>query len=290
MTKIVFSDVSLREGYGQEENVMALIREALGSSKSLQDLKYNIDYDFGNTLIFGGFDEGKLVCMNVFMRMLFTCDGRKLIAYQSGFSATANSHRGKGLWPKLMAFAEEKLGGLGASFIFGYPNPVSHPLFSKKLQYTTLDLCTLIVARVPYWTKAYLKVLPVNHAGVIKPDLQDNIAWKERDRGSVFIYAEAGSLIWGKVRKVKKLGLYLHFLDVGGFELCSSDELPKLFNRAMEAVGVRLLYLSINRENEYFHMFSHWRKQIAPVIIKPLGSFSLDMRHLNFFGGMRDTY
>lgn len=290
MPEVVFGAVDLLEGSGQEENVMTLIREALGSTRSLGDFKLNIDYDFGHTLIYGGFYEGKLVCMNVFMRMLFTRGGQNLVAYQSGFSATANSHRGRGLWPKLMVFAEEKLVELGASFIFGYPNPVSHPLFTKKLRYTTLEMCTLVAARMPFWTRAYFKLLPVDHDSVIKPDLKDNIEWKKREGSSVFIYSEAASLIWGKVRKVKKLGFYLQFLEVGGFEVCSSEALPTLFNRAMEAAGVRLFYLSINRENEYFPMFSYWRKQIAPVIIKPLGEFSLDKQELNFFGGMRDTY
>ena len=291
MAEVVFGEVSLRDGSGQEENVMAVIREALGSSRSLQDFKSNIDYDFGQTRVFGGFDEGKLVCMNVFMRMLFSCDGEQLVAYQSGFSATANSHRGRGLWPKLMVFAENQLMDLGAAFIFGYPNPVSHPLFIKKLHYHCMDLYTMVAPRVPFWPQIYLdRSTPVDHSGVLKPDLQGNIAWKRRESGAMLTYSAEGSFLWGKVRKAKRLSIDMPFLEIGGFDLSSAETLVGLLNGAMAQAGVRFFHLSLNRENEYFPMFSHWREKVAPVIIKPLGAFSREKRKLNFFGGMRDTY
>ena len=114
---------------------IALVEAELGGVRQLTTIKRALDYDAGNAKIIGGFLGDTLVSINAFMKMEFFLGERTLIGYQSGFSATSRLHRGKGLWVNLLKFSEEYLASLGASFVFGFPNPISHPIFTTKLGY-----------------------------------------------------------------------------------------------------------------------------------------------------------
>ena len=276
---------------------MTIIKDSLESDGSFSSFCSNIDYASGNTRILGGFISDQLVCINAFMRMKFTCKQAQVIGYQSGFSATSANNRGKGLWPRLMNFGEELIAAQGGNFIFGYPNPVSHPLFVKKLQYRSMKLRDFVIARTPFWALRHIKAIEApSPAGsfmdILKPDLRDNVDWKRREAGpnGVEVYSFRQSSAWGKIRTTTKLGIQIKFLEIGGLDLQSIADLEGLLSIAFKQAQVFVCYISLNEENEYYPLFKMRRKKYSPVIIRPLDGFETRDMKLNFFGGMRDTY
>jgi hypothetical protein len=145
---ISFKQVALEGAQGLSGRVFELVSKELGGEQSIEEIERVIDYKHG-AVVLGGFVGDEMVCMNAFMPMLFSDGTNQILGYQSGFSATSSEHRGKGYWPKLLIASEGILAGMGASFIFGYPNEVSHPLFVKKLDYTTLPTARSRIATVP---------------------------------------------------------------------------------------------------------------------------------------------
>lgn len=297
MYNFTSKEVMLNQAPTIDESVMTLIRNELNSTRSFSSFRNNIDYDSGNTHVLGGFVDDELVCINVFMRMKFMCGMTSLIGYQSGFSSTSRNHRGKGLWSKLMKYSEDFLEARGASFIFGYPNPVSYPLFVKKLSYHSMNLHHLLLIRTlfrpqEYGGEGYARGGTGNHASILKPDLEDNIAWKQREGGSncIGVYKFRQSFAWGKIRSATRLGCKIEFLDIGGMNLNSHADLDGLLKTAMTEAKVLFSYISLNEENEYFPLFKTVRNKYSPVIIKTLRGFTIQDTKLNFFGGMRDTY
>lgn len=297
MDGLVFRELVLNQSSAIDESIMLLIKDALGNDRSFSSFCDNIDYDSGNTRVLGGLIGDQVVCMNAFIRMKFTCEGKQVIGYQSGFSATSADHRGKGLWSKLMKFGEEFLNAQGGNFIFGYPNPVSHPLFVNKLGYRSMKLHDIVIAGTPFWAKLYIRHtknenLKSSCVGTLKPDLRDNVDWKIREAGikAVEAYNFGRSSAWGKIRTTTKLGFRINFVEIGGFELDSPADLEGLLNTALREARVLFCYISLNEENEYFPLFYARRKNYSPVIIKSLGNFEALGMKLNFFGGMRDTY
>jgi hypothetical protein len=297
MSNLIFKKVVLNQSSATDESVMQLVRGELNSSRSFSSFKNNIGYASGNTHILGGFIDDELVCINVFMPMKFMCEKKHLTGYQSGFSATSGNQRGKGHWTRLMKFSENFLAEQGASFIFGYPNPVSYPLFLKKLAYQSMNMHNVILARVPFWPKRYLNLLGTSsdlsrHTCILKPDLADNFAWKQGESGesSVETYKFGKSFAWGKIRTTKKLGFRISFLEIGGMELSSHADLEELLKTVFTKAGVLFCYISLNEENEYFPLFKRSREKLSPVIIKSLSNFEVNKIKLNFFGGMRDTF
>ena len=135
MTEIEFRDIDLDAEPETAKAFVALVESELGGVRQLSTIKRTIDYDAGGAKIIGGFIGETLVSVNVFMKMEFLLGNKPIIGYQSGFSATSNMHRGMGIWPRLLLFSEIYLAKLGASFIFGFPNATSHPLFVKKFGY-----------------------------------------------------------------------------------------------------------------------------------------------------------
>jgi hypothetical protein len=297
MHNLIFKEVVLDKSLAIDKSVMVLLKSELDINSSFSCFQRNIDYASGHTFILGGFIADELVCINAFMRMKFMYEKTHVTGYQSGFSATSSNHRGKGLWPMLMKFSEDFLTAQGASFIFGYPNPVSYPLFVKKLAYHSMDLHGLLLTRLPFLPQWDLNVhsaniVTNNHTGILRPDLADNIAWKQRESGvnCVHTYKFRQSLVWGKVRTTKKLGFRIRFFEIGGMELSSNVDLKELLKAAFTKADVLFCYIFLNQENEYFSLFKGTREKRSPVIIKVLGKFSIENMNLNFFGGMRDTY
>lgn len=298
MADISFKEVIIGADPIEDSGLVDLINRELGGSRSLSAIMMELDYNFGSTKILGGFVAGELSCISAFTKLQFLCDGASVIGYQCGFSATSGRQRGKGYWPQLLKFAEDYLADLGAAFIFAFPNPVSHPLFVKKLNYISMDMCNFRIAKTPIWPLPYLQrphyTTKISaKPSALRPNYVSNVAWKQRclTKGTIAMRAADESFIWGKIRTTTKLGIKLRFLDLGGFELERPEILSELLGAIMESVGVRLCHLSMNRENEYFDLLNVTESAYSPLIIKSLDKLFVPTAHkLNFFRGLADTY
>lgn len=296
MTNIEFSPVILNKDPTSDRNVIALIEDALGRERSLDEFKNRIDHSSGNTIILGGYIGDEIVCMNVFMRMRFKYKDREIHGYQSGFSAASSKYRGKGLWPKLMSFSEGYLSQNNASFIYGFPNKVSHPVFMKKLGYESFNMHRVRISPTTLWSKRPFNTLSYGQSHTqrqsIMPILEDNISWKTREYGpdAFSTYHYKSSLAWGRRKATKKLGFKLSYFEIGGFDLHSPQELQGLVNTIFRGESVLFCTVSLNEGHEYFSLFQSAGLEDEPLIIKMLGNLTTDDMALNFFSGMRDTF
>lgn len=76
-----------------------------------------------NSYIFGAVEEGKIVGINAFMPIVYFYNSKEVKAIQSCESGVLNSHRGKGIWSKIIKFAFEYFSTLPEySFAYGFPN------------------------------------------------------------------------------------------------------------------------------------------------------------------------
>ena len=291
MPQIEFAEVDIYGSPKLKARVAELVGSEFGGTQSADSILRMIDFASGTTKVMGGFVGDELVSMNAFMRMPFRRDDEVFTGFQSGFSATDTNHRGKGYWPRLMTFAEAELARSGASFIFGFPNPVSHPLFVKKLRYTSLELYNRRIVCAPLVFGNAFTAAASKEEHALRPDVDDNIGWKTRSdeaHAVVVVTSDAGTL-WGKVRERRKYGVPLKYLEIGSFELRPGGQLRDLFRLAARRAKVRLIYVSMNPENLYFPLI-RFHQYGQPIIIKPLADFDPGAGPLNIFGGLRDTF
>jgi Acetyltransferase (GNAT) domain len=295
MAELHFDEIILGNGSAHNDSVMTVIEEALGGDRSLPAFLKNIDYESGNTRILGAFYDGELACINAFMMMQFTLADTKIHGYQSGFSATRNIFRGKGIWPKLMKFSEEYLLSKNGAFIFGFPNPISYPLFIKKLGYEEQNLHRTIIPNFPFrhFRNINYRFKALDGARhVLKPDLAYNYEWKIREAGinSIKIYNIGNTTAWGKIRTTRKLGISIRYFEIGGVNIETVEEFDSLLKMIFSDTGIYFCYISINDNSEYSTLLNYDKNNYSPIIIKRLGnSLSPDIK-INFFSGMRDTY
>ncbi|QYU69787.1 GNAT family N-acetyltransferase [Leptolyngbya sp. 15MV] len=275
---IVFDSIEMVRSRAEE--FCLLVEEALGVRQSIDDTLRQINFINGDSVIVASAVAGELAAMNAFIGQTFMSGGAAIPAYQSGFSATRNKHRGKGLWAKLLAACEDILGEMGGKWIYGYPNPVSYPLFAKKLGYTTIDM---YARRLP---AILLHTLPkhVRDDTVVRPDLQQLILWKvEYDPGK-YLATTSGEL--SSIATVKKkFGLSL--LDIGAWhsdELSLRDTLAEI-SRSRRTAFVRI---EVSENSQYFDALK-MRDKSRPLVIKEIGDGTVPSR-ADFFGGLADNY
>lgn len=295
MTHVEYSKIDIDGSQVMKTKFIELVNHELGGSRPPDEILQMIDYDSGSTDVFGGFVGGELVSTNAFIRTRFArADGSvtdELVGYQSGFSATASAHRGKGHWPGLMKFAERALAREGATFLFGFSNPTSRLIKVGKLGYGECHLYNFKLARVPMlFDRALASRQPVPRRGW-QPRLDDLAEWKTRsdeDASLISIETEDGRLL-GKVRHRRRFGLAVRFLEVGIFNLAAGGCLKNLLRSAAVAANIRLLYISINPDNDFFGCIRSGSKG-QPITLKALDTSFREIDRINFFGGMRDTF
>ena len=233
MSDLRFREIDLNLEPEVARAFVSLVESELGGIRQLSAIKRSIDYEAGNAKILGAFLSGELVSVNAFMRMKFSAGDDSYVGYQSGFSATSKAHRGKGIWPRLLLFSESYLSDLGASFIFGFPNQISHPVFVQKLGYRSTELYDFRVICLPVFDRVgYAKHISGGHVThsktILEPDAEYNFSWKRRALigSKVVSFACGDSIVWGAVRKNVKYHVSIKYLEVGGLSLRSTSELP----------------------------------------------------------------
>lgn len=288
MPAIELREVDIYGTPALRDRVAALVSSELGGNRTGESILQTINFQSGGTKVFGGFIGENLVSMNAFMKTTFHGVGGDVVGYQSGFSATDSAHRGNGYWPMLLSFAENYLAQTGAAFIYGFPNPISHPLFVKKLRYVTLDLYNLRIACFPgVYDRAFKSADTTTQS--LEPDFDELVQWKSHAQRGHFINVEDnGSRLWGKMRSIKKFAFPVHYLEIGSLQIESRGNLKSLLKRAARLAGVRLLYISMNPGSSYFPLLN-FKQYGQPIIVKSLGRFETS-QSLTFFGGMRDTF
>jgi Acetyltransferase (GNAT) domain len=275
----VIDDVMTNQEIGTD--LGRLVHNELANEQSLDATLRQIGYDEGGTLIVGGFVDGRLATMNAFMHQSFVRAGETFTGYQSGFSATGSEHRGKGYWPKLLTASMEIVRGAGGHFIYGFPNPVSHPLFVKKLGFATAPMWKSLLPAV---ATNFIR-FPVRQTdSFFRADLGELADWKMAAvAGGVIRAAGDTYFAFGKARMSKGV----RYIDIGG--MSSGDGRLNLPIRHLcKAARASMFRFEASQSSEFSGGFPAKRPS-RPVIFKALdGPLTID--DVSFTGGLADSY
>ena len=127
-------------------------REAFGHTEDLADIKKrwtvkHYQNPAGNSYVFGAYDGEELVGINCFLPVKYSFNRETVYAVQSCESGVLHSHRGMGIWSKIVRFAELYLKDENkVRFIIGFPNyTTSYPGFVKMGWKTVSDMKNLVL-------------------------------------------------------------------------------------------------------------------------------------------------
>ena len=260
--------------------IQDLVRNQLANDQSLEATLNQIAFDSGKTLLIGGFIDDKLATMNAFMPQVFERSGARIVGYQSGFSATGGEHRGKGYWPKLMSASMDLLRGENGHFVFGFPNPISQPLFEKKLGFMTTPTWRVIL---PALMARAARFELQRTSDFYRPDLRE-LANSKRIADAKLVEVQTnGSFAFGKVRKKKGF----RYVDVGGMTN-GDNRLNDCIRLLCKATGTSFFRFEASESSEFGSSFRP-RRPSRPVIFKAL-SDQLSIGDISFIGGLADDF
>lgn len=122
------------------EETLELFNDVFGLSIEMEIWKEkHFKNPIGNSIFFGMFDNNKLIAMNAFMPMQFIYKNEVYNVVESCESAVAPDYRNRGIFSKIIKYAEAWLGSNGYDFIIGFPNINSYPGF-MKLGWEVIDV------------------------------------------------------------------------------------------------------------------------------------------------------
>jgi len=272
-----------------DQGVIDLIREDLNPSFNHSDLIKTLGEDQKRYAIFATTQEEKIISLNIFIFLTFTHNGRELIGCQSGFSATTKEFKGKGIWVKLMKYAERELDRIKVSFIFGFPNELSFPIFKHKLNYKNLFFKNHILARKPIRTKQGIDGFS---NAALQPKFSDLIHWKKSSLAKAFFgnTPQATSEICGIKRKIKFCNFTINYLEI--LAIKTTGDLH--FERSLTQIckGNRINFMSMILPNDFTlnHFFKFPYGNTMPLIYKALEENLVIENQLLLFNGSRDTF
>lgn len=262
----------------EAEEIQTLVAEALGLTQSIEETLRQVDLGHGDSLLIAGRIGGRLATMNIFMPQTFTSGGLEVLGYQSGFSATSNAYRGRGLWPKLLQASEVVLAKEGAQFIFGYPNPISHPLFRNKLGYQTIPMRKAFVPAATAWLHRKRK-----HDDHITPDVTQTERWKRRVYGDALVtFCEDDQVGFGLLKTRKGV----RFLEVGAFDP-GNGTIGSCLWKMCKATNVSLCTVEATIGSQFLP-FTPLRRSTRPFIFKPI-DVAFVPKPFDAFSGLADV-
>jgi hypothetical protein len=131
-----------------DNQIFEIIRSELMPNLVVEEFISLIGNDKNRYIIFCVEIDGRVVSINIFFILKFVYNSKIYTGYQSGFSATLKKYKGQNIWTKMINFAEAEIEKKDNSFIFGYPNERSLPLFVNKLSYNCTYFANYLL--IPY--------------------------------------------------------------------------------------------------------------------------------------------
>jgi len=239
--------------------------------------------------------DGEIIGFNSFTAHRLQLNGAEMLAYQSGWTATSAAHRGKKIFQNLILAAQEILASRGASFVFGFPNSASHPIFIGKLGYRQLPSVKWQAPNLPLAMRLLTRDSTVDlgslHRDTILQDDRALIALKRNEAfPAVETFEHQGSLCWGVRRERRLAGTTIGYLDVGGIELAGSRHLPVVVGgllRQVRGTHVQLVNIAGAPDNK---LLRGVRPSQGNVLIVRDLTFETTALRFNLYGGVRDVY
>ena len=194
-----------------------------------------------------------------------------------------------------MIEAESNLASINSKFIFGFPNNVSAPIFTNKLNYVktffNVDVFNLTFMKL---NKILWKLVSKNK------DMEsyyscryDNLKlWQMRQskEGQIYENSIGTSRLWGKLRTKKFSFFTLRFLEIGGYESNSLLEIQNLVINSMKENNLNYAVQLSSIDNKLSKLRQCKIKYNHPFIFKSISDESDLLSSIYFSGGIRDVF
>lgn len=284
--------------------VTQLMTKAFGSCFSSQEMiaTTNTDTLMGKaSLHLAAIENERVIGFNSFTAHELICDEELVLAFQSGYSATDPEHRGRGIFVNIIETAKTLLRKEGAAFIFGWPNPNSRTILTKRLGFQERATVKRLIILTPLastmgcycrWRRCQSYDVP---SGYQQNDHQllRLKSKKYRDRLEAWNFEE--NLVWGVIRTERKKGVPVRIFDTGGLVIHNPHLLHGFIRGfAQNLLGRGVLFWRVSGEstNAYFDYLNRARELEAP---EPFIIFDFDQRtdsstRFDFFAGIKDVY
>lgn len=238
--------------------------------------------------------DWEVLGFSAFISHDFDLHGTSVNAYQCCWVATSGKERGKRIFQNLIEYAKANLMKSGASFIFGFPNENSQPIFLEKLGFREIPALKWQVPNILGVRDCYLRTnttysSPAERISQNDRQLMQLKKLKYSDR--LIVEEDDGGLIWGLTRVKKRFGLSLQYFEIGGFDVHDGKHLKSLLHRLFARLR-HIAYLQTttcvgNSRNAFF-------RNLRPAQTNPLIVFDLNMdtsaSNFDLFGGVKDVY
>lgn len=291
--KFIFSKLGVNKKV--DDSIVELIREAMGIDRTFDWIATRTDSIYKSTFFSAYLYDDIVVCVNFFTPFEFISNHDIILAHQSGFSATKVSFKGKGLWPALMRESERELVLLNSCFIFGFPNSISTPVFTKKLGYVVnyfkIDIFNLHLMIIRKHLSA-LFTRPNYLNNNYDCDYEEIKKWHTRQNGHDFIYEKVSlnAKLWGKI-KIKNFMIFkISFLEIGGYQATSDNELRNLMISCLSENKVSFAVQVSSIDNILSSMRLFKLKYNQPFIYKFITSKITSLNNIFFGGSNRDVF
>ena len=237
---------------------------------------------------FAAVENDEVIGFNAFIAHDLRFEDRSVLAFQSCWTATSSAHRGKKVFQNIILEAHRVLAAEGASYVIGWPNPSSEPLFVNKLGYCRE---ASVKRNIPgLFAEWFFLSTGLVAQGITQNDEQLIELKSRRHADKLHVVREGNSILWGVVRvKSTKLGQIPYFA-VGGIRWSTEGKARRL----AKAMRKQLPFVA------FWQIISEHRNSINPAI----GAFSPSSTNpmiwyplradaqgpFDFFAGIRDVY
>ncbi len=278
--------------------VCRLIEHAFGFEKEMEASKlYNntSTESKANSLYLGAVLNDEIIGFNAFIGHTLHLNGEEIYGFQSCWTASSKLHRGKGIFSNLINKAKEILASRQASFIFGFPNSLSQPIFVKKLDFKEFPSIKLQIPKVPGLQPSYFKSnldSKPNSNDLIFQDNTELIKLKQQEYGKdIVVVKHEENLIWGKILTKHKFGLSMSFFSVGGIEVVDPSSINQLIQSVFQQTKSKYIEI-VCTDNQWVQHLSNKFKTASTndLILFNLDSKTEHISEFLFFSGIKDVF
>jgi GNAT superfamily N-acetyltransferase len=213
------------------------------------------------SLFLAAFEGGKIIGCNAFIANDFEINQRSLTCFQSCWSATHPEHQGKGVFLLIQENAKQILKKQGAALIYGLPNDVSHPIFTSKLDFFSIQCMLARIPNIPLIRNLWFKnlvSLPPSSSKVLKPNECQVSALKKNLNSEIIEIAHNESYLWGKMESRNKFGIRLKIFSIGGMQIKSKQDLYAML-RKIYSFRCHFIEIYSCKSNLHNNFFRFWQ-------------------------------
>ena len=252
------------------------------------------------SLYLAALKDGELLGFNAFIAHQLLWKGEFIPAYQSCWTFTSPRQRGKRVFTNIIEEAKRILRDRGAAIIFGGANINSHPIFTQKLGFS--DRGGFLRCNVPAYRAIARRSLSRN-PDAFSTELNDGLSQNnaellllKRRQVPVKDYVDLAdpttNSAWGKIRVVRRYGMKLRYLYIGGLNVSNPSHLGDLVETAIDRFRVHVIQFVFHHTAAYRLLFRNSKDSptVSPLITYGLNVDEREIESFGFFTGLYDVF